>query len=66
MTRQQLDRAQERFYRGRSGGDGFGLGLTIANDAARAAGATLELESTPGKGTRARLTLSGARLLGPR
>ncbi len=48
------------FYRGRSGGrfaEGMGLGLTIANDLATAHGGRLEVESTPGQGSRFRLWL---------
>ena len=57
------DRIFERFYRGGQTGDGFGLGLSIALEAARAAGAGLEIESVPGAGTTARLTLPSGRML---
>ncbi len=49
----------DRFYRsGRP--DGFGLGLAIARESAEAIGATLTIESTPGHGTTARVSLPGA------
>ena len=57
------DRIFERFYRGGPTGDGFGLGLSIALEAARAAGAGLVLESAPGAGTTARLTLPSGRIV---
>jgi signal transduction histidine kinase len=52
----------EPFRRGgtaRVGGEGAGLGLVIARDAADAAGARLTLEPRPGGGVRAELTLPG-------
>ena len=50
------ERIFERFYRGgRRGADGFGLGLSVAQQAADALGGRLELESVPGTGTTARL-----------
>jgi two-component system sensor histidine kinase BaeS len=39
----------ERFYRGASGG--LGIGLTIVKELSEAHGATVEVKSTPGKGT---------------
>ena len=51
-------RVFDRFWRGRARtADGFGLGLSIAAQVARALGATLELERRPGGGTVARVTL---------
>lgn len=50
-------RVLERFYRGDEMGDGFGLGLTIASQAAEAMRGRLELESEEGRGTTARLLL---------
>ncbi|MBD0328863.1 MAG: HAMP domain-containing protein [Thermoleophilia bacterium] len=51
----------ERFYR--AGGrdrDGFGLGLAIVREAVRALGGTVDLESTPGRGTTVRVLLPAA------
>ncbi len=48
------------FYRGRAGGrfaEGMGLGLTIAQNLMIAQGGNLEVESTPGKGSRFTLWL---------
>lgn len=53
-----VQRATDRFYRGSAGrsADGFGLGLSIAQQAAAGLAGSLELTSQPGRGTRARLT----------
>jgi CheY-like chemotaxis protein/anti-sigma regulatory factor (Ser/Thr protein kinase) len=54
--------AIERFSRGGArDADGFGLGLSIAHQAAVALGATLRLQDNPGGGTIATLTLQHAR-----
>jgi signal transduction histidine kinase len=53
----ELGRVFERFHRGTSGGDGAGLGLSIAKAAILVQGGTLELESTEGRGTTARVRL---------
>jgi signal transduction histidine kinase len=55
-------RVAERFYRA---GDepGFGLGLAIATQAAKALSGRLELESARGRGTTARLVLPSAELM---
>jgi PAS domain S-box-containing protein len=55
-------RATERFYRA-GGAEGFGLGLAIATESARAVGGHLELDSEPGRGTTARLVLPSARVV---
>ncbi|MBI3101097.1 MAG: HAMP domain-containing protein [Burkholderiales bacterium] len=56
-----LARIRQPFARGnaqaRSGAPGAGLGLAIAERAARAHGGRLELDSAPGQGLRARLSL---------
>ena len=56
------DRIYDRFYvaDGESR-DGFGLGLAIVREAVRALGGLIEIESAPGSGTTARVTLAGER-----
>jgi PAS domain S-box-containing protein len=56
MTDEEVERATQRFYRGREDAEGFGLGLSIAQQAAEALEGRLELESN-GAGTRVRLLL---------
>jgi signal transduction histidine kinase/HAMP domain-containing protein len=57
------DRVFDRFYRGNGRNpEGFGLGLAIVRQAVRALGGTVEIESAPGVGTRARVTLPAAGL----
>jgi signal transduction histidine kinase len=52
----------DRFFRGkRRVGTGFGLGLPIAKEIARALGGTLDLDSEPGVGTRVRIRMPSAR-----
>jgi signal transduction histidine kinase len=52
----------ERFHRaGARDGDGFGLGLAIVQQAVRALGGRVELESVPGEGTNVRVFLGQAR-----
>jgi signal transduction histidine kinase len=54
-------RVFDRFYRaGERDEQGFGLGLAIVREAVRALGGVIELESSPGVGTVARVTLPGA------
>jgi two-component system phosphate regulon sensor histidine kinase PhoR len=53
----------EPFYRGTSDGDGFGLGLAIAKQAAEAMGTELDVESSPGAGTRFFFRLPSARVV---
>jgi signal transduction histidine kinase len=56
-------RVFDRFYSDQDGQrGGFGLGLAIARDAVRALGGSIEIESQPGRGTTARVTLAA----GPR
>jgi two-component system phosphate regulon sensor histidine kinase PhoR len=59
---EDLARAAERFHRGATE-HGFGLGLAIARQAAEALSGRLELESTHGSGTTARLILPAAELV---
>jgi signal transduction histidine kinase len=57
---QARERVFERFYSGDNGRrDGFGLGLAIARDAARALGGGIEIASHSGPGTTVRVTLAG-------
>lgn len=51
MTANERAHAFERFYRGVSGDNGFGLGLAIARQALVAVGGTIDIESAPGSGT---------------
>lgn len=54
----------DRFFRAhRRSGTGFGLGLPISQEIARALGGTLTLESEPGVGTRVRVHVPSARLV---
>ncbi len=64
MSGEERARAFQRFYRSSKGTDGFGLGLAIAQEAVHAIGGTIELESKAGRGTRVRVTLPSARILG--
>jgi PAS domain S-box-containing protein len=57
----ELEVVRQRFYRGgRRDRTGFGLGLAIAEQAAKALGGTLELEPGPDGGTLARLIVPSA------
>ena len=49
IREEDLPHIFERFYRGAGGG--LGIGLTIVKELADAHGASLEVQSTPGKGT---------------
>lgn len=53
----------DRFYRVTRFERGFGLGLPISREIARALGGTLTLDSDPGEGTRVRLRAPSARLV---
>jgi two-component system phosphate regulon sensor histidine kinase PhoR len=63
MTDEERARAFQRFYRASNGTDGFGLGLAIAEEAVRAIGGTIELESELGSGTRVCLAVPSAKLI---
>ena len=53
----------DRFYRGKDrDAQGFGLGLAIVRQAVRSLGARIELDSSPGAGTRVRIVLERARV----
>jgi len=64
MTDEEQARAFQRFYRSSNGTDGFGLGLAIAQEAVLAIGGTIELESKAGVGTRVRVALPSAKIIG--
>jgi two-component system sensor histidine kinase VicK len=58
MTRLEAYRALDRFYRGSdSDGQGFGLGLPIAREIITAMGGMLSIDSAPGEGTTASISL---------
>jgi PAS domain S-box-containing protein len=56
----RLELVFERFYRGDATSEGFGLGLAIAREAARALGGNVEVESEVDRGTTVRLVLPGS------
>jgi PAS domain S-box-containing protein len=63
MTREEVRRAGERFFRGEAPDTGgFGLGLSIAQQAIEAMGGTLEIRSERGAGTTVEMTLPGAEI----
>jgi signal transduction histidine kinase len=66
IPKEHLERLGERFFRADASRNratgGTGLGLAIAFRIARAHGGVIELESEPGKGTRAALRLPAATL----
>jgi two-component system phosphate regulon sensor histidine kinase PhoR len=64
MSDEERERAFHRFYRSSKGADGFGLGLAIAEEAVRALGGTIELESEPGAGTRVLVAVPSAKIIG--
>jgi signal transduction histidine kinase len=64
MTDEERARAFQRFYRSSNGTDGFGLGLAIAEEAAHAIGGTIELDSELGTGTRVRVAVPSAKIIG--
>lgn len=64
MAPEELKRAGERFFRGEATGPGgFGLGLSIAEQAIEAMGGTLRIESERGIGTTVEMTLPGAEIV---
>jgi two-component system sensor histidine kinase VicK len=61
MLPAEAERAVERFFRsGSRDAAGFGLGLSIAREVARALGGQLEIETRPGGGTTARMVVHRA------
>jgi len=63
MSSEEQERAFQRFYRSSNGTEGFGLGLAIAEEAVRALGGTIQLESEPGEGTRVRVAVPNAKII---
>jgi two-component system sensor histidine kinase RegB len=59
MAPDVLARAGEPFFTTKEPGQGSGLGLYIARTLAEQLGGSLELESAPGSGTKARIALPG-------
>ena len=64
MSDEERERAFHRFYRSSNGTDGYGQGLAIAEEAVRALGGTIELESEAGAGTRVFVVVPSAKLVG--
>ncbi len=60
MSQEILARAAEPFFTTRQNSAGRGLGLAVVARFARQAGGALAIESAPGAGTAAQLTLPGA------
>lgn len=60
MDAETLARAMEPFFTTKPRGRGTGLGLALAREFAERSGGMLQIESTPGAGTRARLFLHPA------
>ena len=59
MTPDVLARAGEPFFTTKEPGQGSGLGIYIARTLAEQLGGSLDLESAPGRGTKARIVLPG-------
>jgi CheY-like chemotaxis protein len=57
MSAAQLERAFTPFEQGDKGAEGAGLGLAIVNELTQLMGGTVAIDSTPGRGTRVRITL---------
>lgn len=63
MDKETLARAIEPFFTTKEPGKGLGLGLFLAESAAERFGGSLQLDSTPGKGTRAVISFSLQQIL---
>lgn len=62
MDSERLRRAQDPFFTTKEPGRGMGLGLYLATSVVERLGGRLELDSSPGQGTRARIALPLERL----
>jgi signal transduction histidine kinase/HAMP domain-containing protein len=60
IAQETQERVFDRFYTGDRERTSFGLGLAIVHEAVRALGGVIDIESQPGRGTTARVTLAGA------
>ena len=62
MTREQISRVFERFFRADPGGpvSGTGLGMTLVKEIVEAMKGSVEIESTPGRGTAVTIWLPSA------
>jgi len=60
LSREQLARVFDRFWKGKRGGEGLGLGLSIAREIVEAHGGRIWVESSPGAGATFSFTLPRA------
>lgn len=65
MTAEVCDRAVEQFFRAYTSTGGSGLGLSIVAGIITQHGGTLDIDSTPGRGTTVRVTFPTAPALTP-
>lgn len=65
IAREMLNRIFEPFFTTKPVGQGTGLGLSVCLGIARSVGGSIELESAPGRGTRASVSLPLERAAGP-
>ncbi len=65
MSRDQVPRAFEPFFTTKETGQGFGLGLSVAQSMAMSWGGWMDLNSRPGRGTRVRIFMLKAAEVAP-
>ncbi|HWA35218.1 MAG TPA: PAS domain-containing sensor histidine kinase, partial [Cyclobacteriaceae bacterium] len=63
ISKENLDKIFEMFYRASAQSDGSGLGLYIVKNAIDKLGGSVKVESEPGKGTTFKITLPNQRLV---